>query len=77
MAAKPDPMTVTIEDGQLTIEATTTEGRESGSGKSFTLLKTGMKGVPVRINGGAYDGVLGAFSGNVYVTKTAIAEAKL
>ena len=77
MAAKPDPMTVTIVDGKLMIEATTTEGRESGSGKSFTLLKTGMKGVPVKIKGGQYDGVLGAFSGNIYVTKTAIAEAKL
>ena len=77
MATQPDPMTVTIVDGKLMIEATTTEGRESGSGKSFTLLKTGMKGVAVKIKGGEYDGVLGAFSGNVYVTKTAIAEAKL
>ena len=77
MASKPDPMTVTIKGGTVTITATTTEGRLSSTGKSFNMLKTGMKGVPVRIKGGAYDGVLGAFSGNVYVTKTAIEEAKL
>ena len=77
MAAKPDPMSVTVQNGTVTITATTTEGRLSSTGKSFNLLKTGMKGVPVRIEGGEYDGVVATFSGNVYVSHTNIEEAKL
>ena len=77
MATQPDAIVATIEGGKLTLEAPTTEGRESGSGKSFNLVKTGMKGIPVKIKGGEYDGVVGKVSMNVYVTKTAIEEAKL
>ena len=77
MASKPDPMTVEIKDGTVTVTATTTEGRLSSTGKSFNMLKTGMKGVPVKISGGEYDGVIATFSGNVYVSHTNIEEAKL
>ena len=77
MASKPDPMTVEVKDGSVRVLAKITEGRLSSTGKSFNLLKTGMKGVPVRIEGGEYDGVVATFSGNVYVSHTNIEEAKL
>ena len=69
-----DPVKVEVKDGQMTITAPVTEGRQSGSGKSFNMVKTGMPGIPFTVEGGEYDGAEGCLSLNCYVTHTALAE---